>query len=100
MRAGRARRGAPRKCRYWRRASMKIGINLWPQNTSWELLQETALLVDRLRFDSLWVWDHFYAINGDTHRPNFEGWQLQPAYAAITQNVRVEIGRASCRERV
>ena len=68
---------------------MKIGINLWPQNTSWERLQETALLVDRLRFDSLWVWDHFYAINGDTHRPNFEGWQLQPAYAAITQNVRV-----------
>jgi len=68
---------------------MKIGINLWPQNTSWEHLRETALLVDRLKFDSLWVWDHFYAINGDTHRPNFEGWQLQPAYAAITRNVRI-----------
>jgi F420-dependent oxidoreductase-like protein len=68
---------------------MKIGINLWPQNTSWTRLRETALLVDRLKFDSLWVWDHFYSINGDTHRPNLEGWQLQAAYAAITENVRI-----------
>jgi len=68
---------------------MKIGINLWPQNTTWARLRETALLVDRLEFDSLWVWDHFYSIQGDTHRPNLEGWQLQAAYAAITKNVRI-----------
>jgi F420-dependent oxidoreductase-like protein len=68
---------------------MHIGINLWPQNTTWPHMREHALLVDRLKFDSLWVWDHFYAINGDTHRPNFEGWQIQPAYAAITQHVRI-----------
>ena len=68
---------------------MHLGINLWAQNTTWASLREHALLVDRLGFDSLWVWDHFYAINGDTHRPNFEGWQILAAYAAITQRVRV-----------
>lgn len=68
---------------------MHLGINLWPQNTTWASLRERALQADRLRFDSLWVWDHFYSINGDTHRPNFEGWQLLPAYAALTENVRV-----------
>jgi F420-dependent oxidoreductase-like protein len=68
---------------------MHIGINLWPQNTTWQALREHALLVDRLGFDSLWVWDHFYSINGDLHRPNLEGWQLQAAYAAITKNVRI-----------
>jgi F420-dependent oxidoreductase-like protein len=68
---------------------MHLGINLWPQNTTWQSLREHALLADRLGFDSLWVWDHFYSINGDLHRPNLEGWQLQGAYAAITKNVRI-----------
>ena len=69
--------------------SMDLGVNLWPQNTTWQALREHALLADRLRFDSLWVWDHFYSINGDLHRPNLEGWQIQAAYAAITKNVRI-----------
>ena len=68
---------------------MRLGINLWPQNTTWENLRRHALLVDRLGFDSLWVWDHFYSINGDLHRPNLEGWQLQAAYAALTEHVRI-----------
>src|SRR5438309_1743450 len=68
---------------------MDLGINLWPQNTTWPSMRERAILADRLGFDSLWVWDHFYAIVGDTHRPNFEGWQIQPAYAAITQHVKI-----------
>ena len=68
---------------------MRLSINLWPQNTTWQALREHALLADRLGFDSLWVWDHFYSINGDLHRPNLEGWQLQAAYAALTKNVRI-----------
>jgi F420-dependent oxidoreductase-like protein len=68
---------------------MQLGINLWPQNTTWQSLREHALLADGLGFDSLWVWDHFYSINGDLHRPNLEGWQIQAAYAAITKNVRI-----------
>jgi len=68
---------------------MHLDVNLWPQNTTWQSLREHALLADRLAFDTLWVWDHFYSINGDLHRPNLEGWQLQAAYAAITKNVRI-----------
>ena len=68
---------------------MHLDVNLWPQNTTWQTLREHALLADRLAFDTLWVWDHFYSISGDLHRPNLEGWQLQAAYAAITENVRI-----------
>jgi alkanesulfonate monooxygenase SsuD/methylene tetrahydromethanopterin reductase-like flavin-dependent oxidoreductase (luciferase family) len=68
---------------------MELGLNLWPQNTTWSSMRERAILADRLGFDSLWVWDHFYSIVGDTHRPNFEGWQIQPAYAAITQHLKI-----------
>src|SRR5256885_3646444 len=69
--------------------SMHLGINLWPQNTTWQTLREHALLADRLGFDSLWVWDHFYSINGHLHRPNLEGWQLPAAHASPTRNVRI-----------
>jgi F420-dependent oxidoreductase-like protein len=68
---------------------MRLGINLWPQNSSWPELKRHVLLADRLRFDSVWVWDHFYSINGDLHRPNLEGWQLQAAYAALTEHARI-----------
>src|SRR5256885_5322733 len=68
---------------------MRLGINLWPQNTTWRAMREHALLADRLDFDTLWVWDHFYSIAGDLHRPNLEGWQLQAAYAAITKDIRI-----------
>ena len=68
---------------------MHLGLNLWPQNTTWPRMREHAQLADRLGFDSIWVWDHFYSIAGDPHRPNFEGWQIQPAYAAITEHVKI-----------
>src|SRR5213076_851637 len=69
--------------------TIHLGVNLWPQNATWQHLRDHALLADRLGFDSLWVWDHFYSINGDLHRPNLEGWQLQAAYAAITERVSI-----------
>jgi hypothetical protein len=69
--------------------SIRLGVNLWPQNTTWPDLRKHALLADQHGFDSLWVWDHFYSINGDLHRPNLEGWQIQSAYAALTKNVRI-----------
>src|SRR5437868_4058654 len=92
--AGDVRRGsAGSRCDLHRRSvvchRMRLGINLWPQNTTWEQLRKHALLADERRFDSLWVWDHFYSINGDLHRPNLEGWQLQAAYAALTEHVRI-----------
>jgi alkanesulfonate monooxygenase SsuD/methylene tetrahydromethanopterin reductase-like flavin-dependent oxidoreductase (luciferase family) len=68
---------------------MHIGVNFWPQNTTWTQLRAHAVLADRLGFESLWVWDHFYSINGDIHRPNFEGWQVQAAYAAITERIQI-----------
>src|SRR5205814_1659287 len=89
MRGRFERRGTRRKCRYWMPVTIHLGVNLWPQNATWETLRDHALLADRLGFDSLWVWDHFYSINGDLHRPNLEGWQLQAAYAAITERVSI-----------
>ncbi len=68
---------------------MHVGINLWPQNVSWSEMRETALLVDRLGFDSLWCWDHFYPIQGDPKGANHEAWEILAGWGAITSKVQV-----------
>lgn len=52
-------------------------------------MRDTALLVDELGYDSLWTWDHFVALQGDPGGPNFEGWQVLAAWAAVTKRVKI-----------
>jgi alkanesulfonate monooxygenase SsuD/methylene tetrahydromethanopterin reductase-like flavin-dependent oxidoreductase (luciferase family) len=68
---------------------LKLGINLWSQAAPWPELLETARRVDRLGYDSLWTWDHLYAIFGDPHQPIFEGWGMLHAWAIATERVRL-----------
>lgn len=68
---------------------MHIGLDLWAQNTTWPALRDAAVFADRLGYDSLWTWDHFYAIAGPADRPNHEGWQILPAWAAITERAKI-----------
>ena len=66
-----------------------FGINLPAQHTTWEAIRDTALLVDDLGFDSVWTWDHFVPLHGDTDGPIFEAWQLLAAWGALTKRVHV-----------
>ena len=64
-----------------------IGLNLWPQDGTWEELSAAAVAADRVGVDSLWTWDHLYAIQGEPDRPIFEGWTTIAAWAALTEHV-------------
>ncbi len=68
---------------------MRIGFQVWPQNTTWPAMREVAQLADASGIESIWTWDHFYALSGEEERPNFEAWQILPAWAAVTQRVRL-----------
>src|SRR5688572_33095403 len=68
---------------------MRIGFQVWPQNTTWPAMREVAELADNIGVESIWTWDHFYALSGEEERPNFEAWQILPAWAAVTQRVRM-----------
>jgi alkanesulfonate monooxygenase SsuD/methylene tetrahydromethanopterin reductase-like flavin-dependent oxidoreductase (luciferase family) len=70
---------------------LRLGINLWSQAGTWPELLEAARRVDRLGYDSLWTWDHLYAIVGDPHQPVFEGWGLVHAFAVATDRVRIGV---------
>jgi F420-dependent oxidoreductase-like protein len=66
---------------------VRFGFQLWPQNTTWPAMRDAAQLADRIGIESVWTWDHFYALSGDEERPNFEAFQILPALAAVTTRV-------------
>ncbi len=68
---------------------LKTGILLWSQAASWPEMREAAERVDRLGYDSLWTWDHIYAIFGDPYQPIFEGYTTLAGWAMATRNVRL-----------
>ena len=71
-------------------SDVKLGILLWSQATDWPSFERGARRVDELGYDSLWTWDHLYAIFGDPYQPIFEGWMSLAAWAKVT--TRVELG--------
>jgi alkanesulfonate monooxygenase SsuD/methylene tetrahydromethanopterin reductase-like flavin-dependent oxidoreductase (luciferase family) len=67
----------------------KLGILLWSQATDWPMFETSARRVDELGYDSLWCWDHLYAIFGDPYQPIFEGYTTLAAWAKVTSRVRL-----------
>jgi F420-dependent oxidoreductase-like protein len=45
--------------------------------------------VEALGYDSLWTSDHFIGDERDLDAPYFEGWQLLPAWGALTEHIRI-----------
>ncbi|HEU0235421.1 MAG TPA: LLM class flavin-dependent oxidoreductase, partial [Candidatus Limnocylindrales bacterium] len=68
---------------------IKLGILPWSQAATWPEMLATARQVDRLGYDSLWTWDHVYAIFGDPYQPIFEGWSVLAAWAMATERTRL-----------
>jgi alkanesulfonate monooxygenase SsuD/methylene tetrahydromethanopterin reductase-like flavin-dependent oxidoreductase (luciferase family) len=68
---------------------VKLGVLLWSQASDWPSFEKAAVRVDELGYDSLWTWDHLYAIFGDPYQPIFEGWMSLAAWAKVTSRVRL-----------
>ena len=66
------------------RFPVRVGGLIWPQVGSWQDIRTAATAADRAGLDSLWTWDHLYAIVGDPHQPIFEGWTMLAAWAELT----------------
>jgi len=68
---------------------LKLGILLWSQGATWPEMLEAARRVERLGYDTLWTWDHVYAIFGDPYQGIFEGYACLAAWAMATERTRL-----------
>jgi len=70
-------------------ASIPFGLQLHPQYTTWDEMESAGRLIEDTGWDVLMTWDHFVPLVGDVTGPNFEGWQILAAFAAITKRVQI-----------
>ncbi len=68
---------------------VKLGVNLWSQASDWPSFLAAGRRAEELGYDSLWTWDHLYAIFGDPHQPIFEGYTALAALAQATERIRL-----------
>jgi alkanesulfonate monooxygenase SsuD/methylene tetrahydromethanopterin reductase-like flavin-dependent oxidoreductase (luciferase family) len=68
---------------------VKFAAHLWPQNTTWEAIRDAALVADRVGFEMVTIWDHFYALSGKEERSNLESHSVLAALAAVTTRIRL-----------
>ena len=64
-----------------------FGVTLPQIKRTWQEARDTALEIDRLKFDSVWVCDHMYGVPNPA-LPIFEGWSQLAAIAAITEHAK------------
>lgn len=64
---------------------IKIGVQLAPEQTTFEAYREAWLQADSLGVDSIWDWDHFFPVAGDPRGPCLEGWTTLAVLGAQTR---------------
>jgi F420-dependent oxidoreductase-like protein len=73
------------------RHPIQFGVQTAPQQIAWAELRETWKEVETLGFDTLWMNDHLLPSVGPSDAPNFEGWTMLGAIAALTSHVRIGV---------
>ncbi|HET9895954.1 MAG TPA: LLM class F420-dependent oxidoreductase [Streptosporangiaceae bacterium] len=71
---------------------MRFAFKTAPQHTTWDDMLAVWKEADDIEiFESGWLFDHFYPIVGDSHRPCLEGWSALAALAQATSRLRLGI---------
>ena len=70
-------------------ARFKVGVQLEPQHCSVDELRAAWRAADALGVDSIFTWDHFFPLHGDSDGRHYEGWSLLAAMACDTTSASV-----------
>jgi F420-dependent oxidoreductase-like protein len=63
-------------------------VGIAPED-QWETMLEAAKKIERLGYDTAWVYDHFHTIPEPSQEATHECWTLMAALAATTDTVRL-----------
>jgi F420-dependent oxidoreductase-like protein len=67
-----------------------FGVSLPVENVEFETLKQVCRVCERLGFDSLWVYDHFFPYDGsDPRKPFFECLTTLAALCMVTERARL-----------
>ena len=69
--------------------SFQVGVQLHPQATTYVEIRDAWRRAEGAGVDSIWTWDHFFALYGDPAAAHFEGWTLLTAMAADTERAKL-----------
>src|SRR5688500_14131361 len=64
-------------------------FNGWDPLEAWRRSVAVAQQADRLRFESIWLFDHFHTVPKPTDEITFESFSSLAALAALTERVRL-----------
>lgn len=70
-------------------ALFKVGVQLHPQATSVGSLLEATGEADAMGVDSIWTWDHFFPLYGDSDAEHFECYTLLAAMSQRSQRAQL-----------
>jgi F420-dependent oxidoreductase-like protein len=68
---------------------VRFGLQTGQQSIAWRDMLSFWQSADAWGYDSLWNFDHFYAIFSDPGNPCLEGWTTLSALAQATTNARI-----------
>jgi len=63
----------------------KVGVTIHPQQCTIDELRDAWRRADELGVDSIWFWDHFFPLYGDSEGNQFECWSVLAAAAVDTR---------------
>ncbi len=70
---------------------VRFGVQTWTEAATFGELIETWSLIDKLQFDTAWVYDHFIPVLDRPSAPCLESWTLLSALALNTRRVRLGV---------
>ncbi len=59
------------------------------QDKQWQTILDAANKIEKLNYESLWVYDHFHTVPKPTQDPTYECWTLMSALSQTTNKLRL-----------
>lgn len=60
-----------------------------PPHDQWATVMRVAQDIERLGYESAWVYDHFHTVPEPTQEPTLEAWSVMAGLAAATDTIRL-----------